>query len=106
MASGLEHIVRDKPPLIHTLSYLFLKSEKVRIPMQLALLLLRASSWLCYYLEQELFFFFFFETGSPDCPGTHSIDQAGLKLRNLPVFASQVLGLKACAITARQSKNS
>jgi hypothetical protein len=28
---------------------------------------------------------------SPGCPGTHSVDQAGL--------ASQVLGLKACATT-------
>ena len=27
-------------------------------------------------------------------------DQAGLKLRNLPASASQVLGLKACATTA------
>jgi hypothetical protein len=40
----------------------------------------------------------------PDCPGTHSVDQAGLKLRNPPASASQVLGLKACAaITAQQS---
>jgi hypothetical protein len=38
---------------------------------------------------------------SPGCPGTHFVDQAVLKLRNLPAFASQVLGLKACAITAR-----
>ena len=38
---------------------------------------------------------------SPGCPGTHSVDQAGLKLRNLPVSASQVLGLKACTTTAR-----
>jgi hypothetical protein len=38
---------------------------------------------------------------SPGCPGTHSIDQAGLQLRNLPASASQVLGLKACATTAR-----
>jgi hypothetical protein len=30
------------------------------------------------------------------CPGTPSVDQAGLKLRNLPAYASQVLGLKAC----------
>jgi hypothetical protein len=45
----------------------------------------------------------FFETGfplcSPDYPGTHSVDQAGLKLRNLPASASPVLGLKACATT-------
>jgi len=33
------------------------------------------------------------------CPGTHSVAQAGLKLRNLPASASQVLGLKACATT-------
>jgi hypothetical protein len=36
---------------------------------------------------------------SPGCPGTHSVDQAGLELRNPPAFASQVLGLKACAST-------
>jgi hypothetical protein len=39
---------------------------------------------------------------TPGCPGTHSLDQAGLKLRNLPASASQVLGLKACATTAWQ----
>jgi hypothetical protein len=33
---------------------------------------------------------------SPGCPGTHSVDQAGLELRNSPVSASQVLGLKVC----------
>jgi hypothetical protein len=38
---------------------------------------------------------------SPGCPGTHFVDQAGLELRNLPASASQVLGLKACATTAR-----
>jgi hypothetical protein len=38
---------------------------------------------------------------SPDCPGTHSVDQAGLKLRNLPASASKVLGLKACTATAQ-----
>ena len=32
---------------------------------------------------------------SPGCPGTHFVDQAGLKLRNLPASASRVLGLKA-----------
>jgi hypothetical protein len=30
----------------------------------------------------------------------HTIDQAGLKLRNPPASASQVLRLKACATTA------
>jgi hypothetical protein len=33
----------------------------------------------------------------PGYPGTHFVDQAGLKLRNPPASASQVLGLKACA---------
>jgi hypothetical protein len=36
---------------------------------------------------------------SPGCPGTHSVDQAGLKLTNLPASASLVPGLKACATT-------
>jgi hypothetical protein len=38
---------------------------------------------------------------SPGCPGTHSVDQPGLDLRNLLASASQVLGFKACATTAR-----
>jgi hypothetical protein len=44
-----------------------------------------------------LFFCFFQDrvSVSPGCPGTHSVDQAGLKLRNPPASASQVLGLKA-----------
>jgi hypothetical protein len=36
---------------------------------------------------------------SPDCLGPHSVDQAGLELRNPPASASQVLGLKAWATT-------
>jgi hypothetical protein len=51
----------------------------------------------------SFFFFFFFQDKvslcSPDCPGTHSGDQAGLELRNSPASASQVLGLKACTTT-------
>jgi hypothetical protein len=39
---------------------------------------------------------------SPGCPGTHFVDQAGLKLRNPPASASGVLGLKACATTAQR----
>jgi hypothetical protein len=48
----------------------------------------------------------FFKLGflcSPGCPGAHSVDQAGLELRNPPAYASQVLGLKACATTAQLS---
>ncbi|GAB1299214.1 Complement component C6 [Apodemus speciosus] len=40
---------------------------------------------------------------SPGCPGTHSVDQAGLKLRNLPASASQMLGLKG--LTEEQTQN-
>ena len=55
------------------------------------------------FISLNVFFFFFFffqdrvSLGSPGCPGTHSVDQASLKLRNSPASASQVLGLKACA---------
>jgi hypothetical protein len=41
---------------------------------------------------------------SPGCPGTHFVDQAGLKLRNPPASASQVLGLKMCATTHRWAR--
>ena len=36
---------------------------------------------------------------SLSCPETHSVDQAGFKLRDLPASASRVLGLKGCATT-------
>ena len=53
----------------------------------------------CFVLFFWFFFFFFFwdrvSLCSPGCPGTHSVDQVGLKLRNLPASASRVLGLKA-----------
>jgi hypothetical protein len=52
----------------------------------------------------------FFETRvslcSPDYPGTHSVDQTGLKLRNPPASASQVLGLKVYTTTAQLKKKS
>jgi hypothetical protein len=38
---------------------------------------------------------------SPGCLGTHFVDQAGLELRNPPVFASWVLGLKVWAPPSR-----
>ena len=36
---------------------------------------------------------------SHGCPGTHFVDQASLELRNAPISASGVLGLKVCATT-------
>jgi hypothetical protein len=48
-----------------------------------------------------LFLFLFFRDRvslySSGCPGTHFVDQAGLKLRNLPASGSQMLGSKVCA---------
>jgi hypothetical protein len=43
---------------------------------------------------------------SPGCPGTHSVDQAGLELRNPPASASRVLGLKVRATTPGWSHTS
>jgi hypothetical protein len=53
--------------------------------------------------KKKFFFFLVFQDRVslciPGCPGTPSVDQAGLELRNPPASASQVLGLKACATT-------
>ena len=54
-----------------------------------------------FFLFPFFFFLLFFldrvSLYSPGCPGTHPVDQAGLKLRNLPASASQMLGLKVRA---------
>ena len=42
---------------------------------------------------------------SSGCPGTRSVDQAALELRNPPASVSQVLGLKECATTAQWTFN-
>jgi hypothetical protein len=54
----------------------------------------------------SFFFFFFSRQGFSVYPGTHSVVQVGLELRNSPASASQVLGLKACATTARRNSYS
>jgi hypothetical protein len=66
------------------------------------------SSCLCLpTLARFLFVFFFLvfrdrvSQCSSGCPRTHSVDQAGLELRNPPASASQVLGLKVCATTTQ-----
>jgi hypothetical protein len=70
---------------------------------------------MCYSAQIYLYFFIlifiysfllmllFFQDRVSLCspPGTHSVDQAGFKLRNLPASASQVLGLKVCTTTAQ-----
>jgi hypothetical protein len=38
---------------------------------------------------------------NPGYPGTFSVDQAGLELKDLPASASQVLELKMCVTTAQ-----
>jgi len=49
--------------------------------------------------SKEQSFFLFFQDRvslcSLGCSGIHSVEQAGLKLRDLPASASQVLGMKA-----------
>jgi hypothetical protein len=60
-------------------------------------------SGTCSDLNPVSFFFFDFSRqgfSGPGCPGTHSVNQADLKLRNPPASASQVLGLKVCTTTA------
>jgi hypothetical protein len=54
-------------------------------------------------VKNKIFWIFFQDRVSLcslGCPGTLSVDQADLELRNLSASASQVLGLKACVTTA------
>jgi hypothetical protein len=65
----------------------------------------QSSLCISYFFLFFLFFVFLRQVSlcSPGCPGTHSVDQAGLELRNPPASASRVLGLKPCATTGRIS---
>jgi hypothetical protein len=78
-------------------SYITQRKVHKKSPDYVTHSLLKATS-----LGKQIFFFFlvFWDRVSlccPGCPGTHSVEQAGLELRNLPASASWVLGLKACA---------
>ncbi|EEQ62534.1 hypothetical protein CBFG_06246 [Clostridiales bacterium 1_7_47FAA] len=72
------------------------------------MLLISILYWECNNRSNTFSFLFYFifvfrdrvSLYSSGCPGTHSVDQADLKLRNPPASASRVLGLKACATTA------
>jgi hypothetical protein len=54
-------------------------------------------TFLSVYFSLFVFGFWLSETGfslcSPGCPGTHSVDQAGLELRNPPAFCLYTYGL-------------
>jgi hypothetical protein len=64
---------------------------------------------LCIYVFMYLYIYLFIYLGfwdrvslcSPCYLRTHSMYQAGLKLKNPPASASQMLGLKACATTVQ-----
>ena len=57
------------------------------------------SKFVCLFVCLFVCFWDRFSLCSPGCPGTYSVNQAGLELRNLLASASQVLELKACATT-------
>jgi hypothetical protein len=65
--------------------------------------------WLVFYnvdrLNWSLFLFVWNKVSlrSPGCPGTHSVDQAGFRLRDLPAPAFRVLGLKVCTSVSDKS---
>jgi hypothetical protein len=77
-------------------------------PMRLSLETERffVSFGFCFFVVDVLFCFVLRQVSlyNPGYAGTHSVDQAGLEIRNLPASASQVLGLQACAITALQDR--
>lgn len=55
-----------------------------------------------FFFKLSSFFFFFLRQDfcfSPGPPGTHSVDQDGLKHKDLPAFASWVLGSNMYTIT-------
>ena len=59
----------------------------------------------CFFVGVGLFVWFCFLRQVSLCslggPGTHSVDQAGLELRDPSVSAFLVLGLKACTTIAQ-----
>jgi hypothetical protein len=66
---------------------------------QVSFLFLFFVLFVCLFFRDRVFLC------SPGCPGTHSVNQAGLELRNPPASVYRVLGLKACATTARLPGN-
>jgi hypothetical protein len=64
------------------------------------LLLTEATPFKCYLLCFCFVILARVAIYSLGSPKTLSVDQSGLKFRDLPASASQVLGLKACVTTA------
>ena len=81
-----------------TTVYLEGNNKLTRIPFMFVCLFVCLFTYFFFFGFLDLFFS---RPYSPGCPGAHSVDQAGLELRNLPASASQVLELKACATTAQ-----
>jgi hypothetical protein len=73
---------------MHALLWCLYMCFQVQIGIELPILILL---FVCFVFRDRV------SVCSSGCPGTHFVDQAGLKLRNLPASASRVLGLKACA---------
>jgi hypothetical protein len=80
-------------PCFHTLP-LPSRLPVLSAPLSFSLSLFFLSFFVCLFVFQDRV-----SLCSPGCPGTHFVDQAGLELRNPPVSASPVLGLKVCATT-------
>jgi hypothetical protein len=98
--------VEKHKPLIGNSSYCWEGLGKGAVPTYKMywLVVARLSLYyLCKINNATFFFLLVFRERvslySPGCLGTHSVDQAGLKLRNSPASASQVLRLKVCATT-------
>jgi hypothetical protein len=68
--------------------------------MEVTLSVLFVCLFVCFFVFQDRISLY-----SPDCPGTHFVDQAGLELRNPPASASRVLGLKTCTITPGKGRH-
>lgn len=85
--------------------YLRLSSNLLEAGDDLELLTLLPPPPKCWDWKPVSLYFFFFSQDRvslchPGCPGTHSLDQTGLRLRDSSASASWELGLKVCTTPA------
>jgi hypothetical protein len=104
MVKGLEHILVSSNTLLYMYlcMYIITYTDNASPYGFYTIWLFHVLFCFVFFFSFLFFFFLFRDRVSlyrPGCPGTHFVDQAGLKLRNPPASASQVLGLKACATT-------